>query len=196
MFESSFENSTWYFVLHITIVRSCLNGLWALVQYGGWFVPFRYFVFSPGVMARCRDEITPMKRRNNEKTPSEITKRRNNTRRNDEITKCATRNDEKRARKDENAMRNNVILNSYFSSFHLASFRYFVFVARRFFVIWFFRLALFRLFVISRGDLTLFRLFAWRYFVLAQRHNARRKDEKTKWHKPATIVKPQINVIA
>ena len=59
MFESSFENSTWYFALHITIVRSCLNGIWALVQYGGWFVTFRFFVFSPGVMARRQDKITP-----------------------------------------------------------------------------------------------------------------------------------------
>ena len=29
----------------------------------------------------------------------------------------------------------------------------------------------------------LFPLFAWRNFVLAPRHNARRKDEITKWHK-------------
>ena len=36
--------------------------LWASLltgNYGGWFVPFRYFVFSPGVMARRQDEITP-----------------------------------------------------------------------------------------------------------------------------------------
>ena len=52
-----------------------------------------------------------------------------------------------------------------------------------------FRLALFRLFVISLGVFSLFRLFAWRYFVLAPRHNARRKDERTKWHKQATIGK-------
>ena len=48
------------------------------------------------------------------------------------------------------------------------------------FVISSFRLALFRLFVISRGVYSLFRLFAWRYFVLVPRHNSRRKDEKTK----------------
>ena len=47
----------------------------------------RFFVFSPGVMARRQDEITPSERRNNEKTPCEITKRRNNARRKDEITK-------------------------------------------------------------------------------------------------------------
>ena len=35
---------------------------------------------------------------------------------------------------------------------------------------------------------SLFRLFAWQYFVLAPRHDARRKDERTKWHKQATIV--------
>ena len=58
------------------------------------------------------------------------------------------------------------------------------------FVISSFRLALFRLFVISLGVLSLFRLFTWFYFVLAPRHNAWRKDEtiNTKWHKPATIV--------
>ena len=66
------------------------------------------------------------------------------------ITKCAIQ-------KDENAMRNNAILNSYFSYFPLASFRYFVFSPG---------VISFRLFVILRGLFSLFRLFAWRYFVL------------------------------
>ena len=60
--------------------------------------------------------------------------------------------------------------------------------AWRLFVILSFRLALFRLFVISRGVFSLFCPFAWRYFVLAPLYNARRKDERTKWHKQATIV--------
>ena len=67
-----------------------------------------------------------------------------------------------------------------FSSFSVA---HFVFLS--------FCLALFRLCVISVGVFSLFRFFAWRYFVLAPSHNARRKDEKneiTKWHKQATIV--------
>ena len=70
----------------------------------------------------------------------------------------------------------------------MAFFRLFALVFRHFaWRISFFRLALFRLFVISLGVFSLFRLFAWRYFVLAPRHNARRKDERTKWHKHATI---------
>ena len=69
---------------------------------------------------------------------------------------------------------NGVISHGVFSSFRarFSSFRvaHFVFSS--------FRLALFRLFVISLGVFSLFRLFAWRYFVLARRHNARRKDEE------------------
>ena len=72
----------------------------------------------------------------------------------------------------------------------LAFFRLFALIFRHFaWRISFFRLAFFRLFVISLGVFSLFRLFAWRYFVLAPRHNARRKDEITKWHRQATIVK-------
>ena len=66
-------------------------------------------------------------------------------------------------------MRNNAILNSYFSSFRMASFRYFVFSPG---VISFFRNFAWRF--------SLFRLFAWRYFVFSPRQNAKRKDEKTK----------------
>ena len=78
-------------------------------------------------------------------------------------------------------MRNNAILNSYFSSFCMASFRYFVFspgvissfryFAWRFFVISSFRLALFRLFALIcrhfAWRISFFRLFAWRYFVFS-----------------------------
>ena len=60
---------------------------------GGWFVPFRYFVFSPGVMARRKDEKRHAKRRNNEKRLAE---KRNNASRKDEITRSATQKDEKR----------------------------------------------------------------------------------------------------
>ena len=72
-----------------------------------------------------------------------------------------------------------VILRGVFSLFCVASFRYFVFsrgvfslirnFALRYFVISSFRVALFRHFVILRG------VISWR------------KDEKTKWHKSATI---------
>ena len=101
MFQSSFQNSTWYCPTY--------NNRTELYKWNMgfspvcvWFVPFRFFVFSTGVMALRHDEITPReKTKKRKKTPSEITKRRNNARRNDEITKCATRNDEKRARKDE-----------------------------------------------------------------------------------------------
>ena len=56
-------------------------------------MPFRYFVFSPGVMARHKDEITPSEIMKDEITPGS-----------DEKTKCATRNDEKQARKEEKAL--------------------------------------------------------------------------------------------
>ena len=73
-------------------------------------------------------------------------------------------------------MRNNAILNSYFSSFRMASFRYFVF---------------------SPGIISSFRYFAWRFFVFSpgvissfrpartpsektkKRHAKRRNNEKT-----------------
>ena len=41
-----------------------------------------------------------------------------------------------------------------------------------------FRKALFRLFVFSRGILSLFSLFAWFYFVFSRCHNHRQKDKK------------------
>ena len=39
-----------------------VGAVWA--TYGGWFVPFRYFVFSHGVMAQRQDEIMPSEKGN------------------------------------------------------------------------------------------------------------------------------------
>ena len=108
-----------------------------------------------------------------EKTPSEITKRRNNARRKDEITKCTTRNDKKtsaKRRKKRYAKRQFKLV---FLSFRLAPLCYFVF---------------------SPGIISSFRYFAWRFFVISSfrvalfslfapplcRHDAKRNDEKTK----------------
>ena len=79
----------------------------------------------------------------------------------------------------------------------VASFRHF---AWRFFVISSFCMASFRYFVFSRGVYSLFRYFALRYFVISSFRVALfryfvilrgviswQKDEKTKWHKSATI---------
>ena len=116
----------------------------------------RYFVFSPHKNAKQKDEKMKKKKRhakrhNNEKTPREITKRRNacNARRKDEITK--TRQAKKKSLK--------------WRLFAL-NFRYF---ARN--------ISSFRLFVISCGVFSLFRHFAWRYFIFSPHHNTRRKDE-------------------
>ena len=59
-----------------------------------------HFVFSS-----FRPEITPRKKRKDEKTPREKTKRRNNATRKDEITKPATRKVEIPTRKDEKTPR-------------------------------------------------------------------------------------------
>ena len=67
----------------------------------------------------------------------------------------------------------------------MASFRHF---AWRLFVMSSFRVAFFRYFVISRCVISLFRLFGWRYFVILRGVISWQKDEKTKWHKSATIV--------
>ena len=74
----------------------------------------------------------------------------------------------------------------------MAFFRYFVILrgvfslfrlfAWRFFVISLFRVPLFRYFVFSRGVISLFR-----YFVILRGVISWQKDEKTKWHKSATI---------
>ena len=74
-----------------------------IANYGGWFVPFRFFVCSPGVMARRQDKISQAKRRNNEKMPWEIKKK-------DKITPDEKRNVPHKMTK--NARRNNAILNS------------------------------------------------------------------------------------
>ena len=76
--------------------------------YGGWFVPFRLFVFSPRNNAMRKNEKTKRrhtKRRKDEITPCEKTKRRNNATRKDEITKPATRKVEIPTRKDEKTPR-------------------------------------------------------------------------------------------
>ena len=114
--------------------------------------------------AKRKDEITK------KKMPSEIIKRRSDARRKNEKTSCATPNDEKRARIRKNVMRNNAILNSYFLSFRLASFCHFIF----------FRLVLFRPFVILCGVFLLFLLFPWRYFVFLPCHNSKQNDKKMK----------------
>ena len=126
---------------------------------------FSFFVFSPYVMARRQDKITP----------SEITEKRQAKQPKDEITpsektKCAMRNDLKRARKGEK------------KPCEITQFQTLIFClfAWCLFVISSFPLALFGLFVFSRCVFSLFGLFTWRYFVLAPRHNARRNDEKTK----------------
>ena len=74
-------------------------------------------------------------------------------------------------------MRNNAIFNSYFSSFRMASFRYFVFSPG---VISSFRYFAWRFFVISSFRLALFRLFAPPERQAKRRKNAMRKDEITK----------------
>ena len=75
-------------------------------------------------------------------------------------------------------MRNNAILNSYFLSFRMASFRYFVFSRPD--VISSFRYFAWRFFVISSFRLALFRLFALSERLAKRRKNATRKDEMTK----------------
>ena len=107
-------------------------------------------------------------------------KRRNNATRKDEKTKSSTRKDDKLT-----------VLNGVFSRGVYSSFRV--------------GISTFRVagFVISRGVISSFRLFAWRYFVFSSfrvvsfrlfvfSHGviSGRKDEKTKWHKPATIILP------
>ena len=151
--------------------RYCVEVWWLLCAIS----LFCSFVFSHGVMARRQDEITKKrhaKKRKDEITPGEITKRRNKARRKDEKTKCAARNDEKLARKDEKkAMRNNASLNFYFFVFRMASFRYFVFSPG---VISSFRYFAWRFFVISSFRLAFFRLFA-----PPERRAKRRNNEKT-----------------
>ena len=118
-------------------------------------------------------------RRNNAKRKDEITKKRQAKERKDKITpgeKTKKRNapsemTNNEREKTKNAMRNNAILKSYFSSFRMASFRHFVFSPG---VISYFRYFAWRFFVISSLRLALFRLF-----TPQERQAKRRKDEKT-----------------
>ena len=74
------------------------------------------------------------------------------------------------------------------ASFRLAFFRLFMLEFRLF--VWrvsLFRLFAWRYFVFSHGVISSFRLFAWRLFVFSRGVISGRKDEKTKWHNPATI---------
>ena len=80
------------------------------------------------------------------------------------------------AKRRKNATRNNATLNSYFSSFRMASFSYFVFSPG---VISSFRYFAWRFFVISSFRLALFRLFAPSERQAERRINATRKDEIT-----------------
>ena len=79
------------------------------------------------------------------------------------------------------------------ASFLEAFFRLFVLEFRLF--VWrvsLFRLFTWRYFVFSHGVILPFRLFAWRLFFFSFFSRgviSGRKDEKTKWHIPATILK-------
>ena len=112
-------------------------------------------------------------------TPREKTKRRHAKRRKDEITprektKSATRKD------DKLTVLNVVFSHGVFSSFRVGSSTFRV----AGFIISSFRVALFRLFDFSHGVFSSFRVASFRLFVF---HVALFRDEKTKWHKPATI---------
>ena len=102
-------------------------GLWNFVISFFHLFAWRYGTEPRRNYAKPKEEIT--------KTPHEISKRLNNASRKDEITKCATQNDQNEREKTKNDVRNNAILNSYFSSFCLTSFLFI-----------FFHVALFRLF--------------------------------------------------
>ena len=97
-------------------------------------------------------------------------KRRNNATRKDEKTKSSTRKD------DKLTVLNGVFLHGVFScwnfDFACGGFRYFVFSRG----------------VISSFRMAFFRLFAWRHFVFSFFRVALFRGEKTKWHKPATIL--------
>ena len=106
-------------------------------------------------------------------------KRRNNATRKDAKTKRAAQKDDKMT-----------VLNGVFSHGVFTSFRVGLSIFRvAGFVISSFRVALFRLFFFSHGVNSLFRLFAWWVFVFSRCvfFFSQRKNEKTKWHKQATI---------
>ena len=107
---------------------------------------FRLFVFSLGVLAGRKDEITPGEK-TTRKNATQKTKRRDNARRKDEITK----------RRHAKRRKNKSLKWRYFAR------RFFVF-SRSFFVIW---RGAFRCFVFSPGVISSFRYFAWRFFVIS-----------------------------
>ena len=78
------------------------------------------------------------------------------------------------------------------ASFHRFVWRYFrLFVLEFRLFVWLvslFRLFAWRYFVFSYFRMALFRLFAWRLLVLSFFRVVLFRGEKTKWHKPATIV--------
>ena len=102
-------------------------------------------------------------KRKDEKTKWRHAKRRNNARRKDEQTKHATRKDDKLT--DLNGVFSCGVVSAFLA--RIETFRVADFVVSSF------RMALFRLFV----------FFAWRLFIFLRGV----KDEKAKWHKPATI---------
>ena len=78
------------------------------------------------------------------------------------------------------------VLNGVFSRGVFSSFRVGISTFRvAGFVISSFRVALFRLFVFSHGVISSFRVASFPFF--SRGVFSGRKDEKTKWHKPATI---------
>ena len=134
--------------------------------YGGWFVPFRPFVFSP------RNNAT----RKNEKTPGKKMKRRNNAtrkRRNNETCHTKSRNFNMKKR---DAKRRHLKLSICylfvwpFSSFRVALFRLFAWRSFVFLrgLISSFRTALFQSFHFLAWRLFVF--FAWRYFGSKRRN--------------------------
>ena len=144
------------------LVSLTLHARKTLLFNGDWFVPFRYSVLSPGVMARRKDE-KKKKQRHAEK--------RNSARRKDEIMRSATPKDEKQVKKRQK------------TSYEITPFKALIFrlLAWLLFIISSFRLTLFRLFVVAVflcvASFSLIRLFAWRYSVFSPCHNASRKDE-------------------
>ena len=126
---------------------------------------FRLFVLSHGVFSPRKDEKTPCEKTTRRITPREKSKRRHAKR---EKTPC-----EKTTK---------------LKSFRVAFIRLFAQKFRLFsWRVSSFRMALFRLFIFSHGVLSSFPMASFRLFVFARGVFSPRKEEKTKWHKPATI---------
>ena len=116
----------------------------------------RHFVFS-----RRKDSILPREKRNNQKMPREIKKRRNDTK----------RKDEKKPQEETKSMG---FKWRHFTWRFFSSFRAFcVIYVSSCGVILYFVFSFFRVPFVS-----LFPLFAWRYFVFSPCHNHRQKDDK------------------